>query len=220
MIIASHDHDHQVLIREYHHRLANQLQVMMGIVMKSRQAADRQGTLHLLTELEGRIRAFAGLNRLLAYPADAISLEDYCRDLCRLLVRAFGRDGITPNVSFDRIQLGPTEMMYVALMVVELTINELKHGLRQCAVGSFDVRLRHVADCAELMVSDDEPVPVTARPFPVPRMVEALAQRVGGDVIVLCARSYGVRVRFPLSDTAMGEDLLPCRLVHAELRTM
>jgi two-component sensor histidine kinase len=219
MIIARHDHgDHEVLLREYHHRLANQLQVMMAIVMKSRRAADRQGTLHVLTDLESRIRAFVSLNRLLAYPDDAASPEDYCRDLCRHLVKAFGREGITPHVAFDPIPLGPTETMYLALIVVELAINELKHGLRHCAVGSFDVRLRRTADGAELVVSDDEPVPVAAGPFPVPRMVEALARRLGGDVVVLCTGSYGVRICFPLADALMGESLVPYCVAHAELQ--
>ena len=193
---AFRETDHQVLIREYHHRIANELQVMMGIVTKSRRAPDRQSSLHILSALEDRIRAFVSVNRLLAHPDGSHPLPEHCAKLCRLLVRAFGRDGIVPRIDVEDLPLGPTEALYVALIVVELTINELKHGLREQTTGTFDIRLRRVAGGAELVVSDD--TPATAQLFPVPGMVQALAGRLGGHAIVVRGKGTGVRVQFPV----------------------
>ncbi len=202
IIAARHESDHQVLVREYHHRIANELQVMMSIVMKSRLAPDLQRSADILKQLEERIRAFACLNRLLAYPDGTHSLREECATLCALLVRAFGREGIVPRVDIEDVPLGPAETLYVMLIVVELTINELKHGLKQQSSGTFDIRLRRTADGAELIVSDDLPA---AGLFPVPRMAEALAGRLGGDVAVVRGKGTGVRVRFPID-----EPLDPC----------
>src|SRR5437879_10750676 len=100
--------DETVLLAEFNHRLFNTLQIIVAMVARCRRDADAAAIPVLLGELEERLRALGALHRLLAAtPPEAF--EDHCRKLCILLVRAFGREDVTPWVVMEDVDLSPEQ---------------------------------------------------------------------------------------------------------------
>jgi two-component sensor histidine kinase len=173
--------DETVLLAEFNHRLFNTLQIIVAMVARCRRDTDAAATPVLLGELEERLRALGALHRLLATtPPEAF--ENHCRKLCMLLVRAFGREDVTPWVVMEDVDLSPEQTFRLPLLMVELVTNVLKHSLAEQNGGVIWVELRQRRDAIELTVGDSRiaPGPMFA-PSPI---VKALAQGLNGEAFV------------------------------------
>ncbi len=189
--------DQPVLIQEFHHRLANEFQVMTTFIARCKRAATRNGVLPLLSELEERILAFATLNRLLANPQAITPYASYCETLCDLLIKAFGRDDVVAHVDMNDASLQATERLYIALMLVELVVNALKHGASRGHGEAIRVTLDVLRKHAELTVTNRRGRSAE-RQVALPRMVKVLAQQLAGTVSVTRDAGYQVQVHFPI----------------------
>jgi two-component sensor histidine kinase len=205
------DRDQQVLIQEFHHRLANEFQVMTSIVGRAKRAGARERRV-LLNDLEERIQAFSALNRLLADPQDVGTFDDYCRLLCGLLIKAFGRGDVAAELDFSEVPLPPNDRLYIALIVVELIMNALKHGGARGRGETIRVWLRVMRNRLELSVTNQDP-DASGCPSLVPRMVETLAQQLTGSVRVSHEGGYEVNVRLPIKSTPLTPSRTSVRLV-------
>ena len=205
------ERDQQVLIQEFHHRLANEFQVMTSIVGRAKRAGARERRI-LLDDLEERVQAFAALNRLLADPQDVGTFDDYCRLLCGLLIKAFGRGDIAAELDFSEVPLPPNDRLYIALIVVELIMNALKHSAARDSGETIRVWLRILRNRLELRVTNHDP-DAEGCPSPVPRMVEVLARQLTGCVLVTRGNGYEVNVRLPIEATPLTPSRTPVRLV-------
>lgn len=174
--------DETMLLVEFNHRMFNTLQIIGAMVARCRRDTDGRTTPELLGELEERLRALGALHRLLATTPRPEAFEDHCRNLCILLVRAFGREDVTPWVVMEDLDLSPEQTFRLPLLVVELVTNVLKHSLADQNGGVVWVDMRRRRDEIELTVSDSRtgPAPI----FAPSRIVEALAQGLKGEAFV------------------------------------
>ena len=173
--------DETVLLAEFNHRLFNTLQIITAMVAQCRRDTDGSATPVLLDELEARLRALGALHRLLAARPPE-SLENHCRKLCILLLKAFGREDVMPWVVMEDVDLSPEQTFRLPLLVVELVTNVLKHSLADQNGGVIWVDLRERRDDIELTVSDSRVTPGPMfHPSPI---VKALAQGLNGEAFV------------------------------------
>jgi two-component sensor histidine kinase len=185
------------LLAEFNHRLFNTLQLIASQVAYCARAGASASARPNLEALGRRVQALAALHRLLAFPV-GYDFEDYCKTLCRLLIAAFGRPKITPLVRMEVSELGRREERYLALLVVELVTNVLKHSLTEDCDGVVWIDLQARRGDFELSVWDSRKAPVRA--FAPPRVIEALARALGGHCYVHGRDNYRVVVRFPAPD--------------------
>ncbi|MGC1301212.1 MAG: sensor histidine kinase [Caulobacteraceae bacterium] len=185
------------LLAELNHRLFNTMQVIAAQVAQCSRADGATPVRPHLEALRDRIQALGALHRLLAYPA-CESFEEHCQTLCRLLIAAFDRSGVKAWVRMETVAIGRREERYLALLVVELVTNVLKHSLTEGSEGTLWIDLQVQRDGLELRVCDSRKAPV--RVFGPPRMAEALARALGGQALVCDRDGYAVVVRFPEPD--------------------
>jgi two-component sensor histidine kinase len=172
--------DETVLLAEFNHRLCTTLQIIAAMMARCREA-NGCATAVALSEFEERLRTLGALHRLLA-TAPLEALESHCRKVCILLVRAFGREDVTPVVAMDDVALTAEQMFRLPLLVAELVTNVLKHSLAEQNGGAIWVDLRRRGDDIELAVSDSRATPGPSfAPSPI---VEALAQGLQGEAFV------------------------------------
>jgi two-component sensor histidine kinase len=142
-----------------------------------------------------RLQALAGLHRLLAVGDRRGLLEDHCRELCILLVKVFGREDVTPWVQMEDIPLSCEQSLKIALIVVELVMNCLKHSLTNGNGGTIWIDLRRSFCGLELSVCDSLRAP--PKEGVTPRILAALARSLQGEVFVLDRDGYTAGVRIP-----------------------
>lgn len=121
----------EVLLREVHHRVKNNLQVLIYLIDMQAEAVKDPEVLHTLEELQGRTKAMALIHEKL-YQSESlaqIDFDDYLQDLTINLLYAQG-DGraISLHVDATNIFLNVNVAIPCGMIVNELVTNALKHA--------------------------------------------------------------------------------------------
>jgi PAS domain S-box-containing protein len=123
----------EVLLKEVHHRVKNNLQVVSSLLnLQSRFTTDPVA-LQAFRESQNRISAMSMLHTKLCQSDDLsnIPFGDYVAGLCETLLRSFGAgDAVDLRVSAQGVALSMDTAVSCGLIVNELVSNALKYGLR------------------------------------------------------------------------------------------
>ncbi len=152
----------EVLLREIHHRVKNNLQVIHSLLyLQSDAIRDRVDPLALdaFRQSEGRIKSMATIHDRLYRDNDLadIDFEDYLHALIPDLVRLYdGRARIATEIRAHGSRLGIDAAIPCGLIVNELVTNSLTHAFPDARPGRIEIALARTADNRfELMVADD-----------------------------------------------------------------
>jgi PAS domain S-box-containing protein len=116
----------EVLVREVHHRIKNNLQGVAGLLQQN--AARHPELATVLSEAVGQVQAIAQVYGLQVGASGPLAVAPLLRAIAASVQRTFGRT-ITVTVEGDVPQLLPeAESIPVALTVNELFTNAVKHG--------------------------------------------------------------------------------------------
>lgn len=167
MKIFSALREKEALLREIHHRVKNNLNLVTSLLdLQSSTIQDEQAQRAFL-ESQSRIRAIARLHEAIYRSADLARIDpgDYLQDLCHHLMIAYARkqDNISLLVDIEPLWLDLDTAVPCGLILNELVSNALKHafppgwqagetGARQPEVL---VSLRRVDDLLALEVTDN-----------------------------------------------------------------
>ena len=120
-----------VLVREIHHRVKNNLQVIVSLLsLQSNYTADPKA-LAAFEETEGRVRAIAHIHETLYATPDLAQIEfaAYLKNLVHelLTLHTVVPGGITLDLSAEEMVLDMEQAIPLGLIVNELVVNSLKH---------------------------------------------------------------------------------------------
>lgn len=136
----------EVLLREIHHRVKNNLQVITSILnLQSRHAEDSH-TRDVLEESRSRIQSMTMVYEQL-YQAEDLSRIDfrrYVRNLAGALHVSHhaNHEAIKLNTDVDDFQLDIGTAIPCGLIISELVLNSLKHAFPENTEGQIDVAFR------------------------------------------------------------------------------
>jgi two-component sensor histidine kinase/DNA-binding response OmpR family regulator len=150
----------EILLKEIHHRVKNNLQVISSLVnLQSRSVIDEEA-LKVLRQSLHRIRSVALIHEKLYHSADLarINLAEYIRNLAGYLLRSYGMcvETIALDVKTEDVLLGLDAAVPCGLILNELVSNSLKHAFPDGRRGHISIGL-----CAggggelTLVVADD-----------------------------------------------------------------
>jgi len=154
----------EVLIKEVHHRVKNNLQIVASLLRLQAQATKDQAAAAVLRESQHRVEAMAMIHEQLYGAADLreVKLAPQARLLMGNLFNSFGVDPsrICGEVVVDAGEddppvLGVDQAIPVLLILNELISNALKHGFPQERTGSIRVEAHSRDSRMELAVIDD-----------------------------------------------------------------
>ena len=158
-IIANALKDKDTLLREIHHRVKNNLQVISALLtLQSKHVEDDKAVL-ALQEGQGRVQSMALIHQDL-YQNDnlkGVNTKEYFEKLIENLVRTYVSDDKTIEVEYDidSILLDVDSMIPLGLVVNELTSNAIKHGLKNKDQGKITVELSEQDDQLYLKIRDN-----------------------------------------------------------------
>ncbi len=150
----------EVLLKEIHHRVKNNLQVMSSLLyLQSKNIKDIE-TLEMFQDSQSRVRSMALVHEKLYQSQDLarIDFAEYVRSLASYLFRSYGVNAnvIRLKISVDDVFLGVDTAIPCGLIINELVSNCLKHAFPGGRVGEIHIELR-VDDEGQfaLMISDN-----------------------------------------------------------------
>ncbi len=150
----------EVLLREIHHRVKNNLQVIQALIsLQSRRLKDEQAV-DMYKESQRRIRSMALVHERLYQSTNLsrIDFADYARSLVIHLFHSLLPDGRTVELAFDLepVALDVNTAIPCGLILSELVSNALKHAFPEGRSGEVRISLhRGPGAIIRLGVKDD-----------------------------------------------------------------
>jgi PAS domain S-box-containing protein len=150
----------EVLLREIHHRVKNNMQVISSLLsLQSRHVQD-PAVLEAFKESQRRIRSMALIHERLYQSSDfsRIEFSHYLRNLATHLFHSYqvNSDRIRLSLDAEEVFLNINTAIPCGLIVNELISNSLKHAFPEGRAGKLGVSLQRVAgDGYVIQVCDD-----------------------------------------------------------------
>lgn len=152
----------EVLLKEVHHRVKNNLQVITSLLRLEGQRSDQPGVRETLNTMQSRIRSMALLHETL-YRSDNLALVDlatYLTQLASQLTRSLlaGSSQVRLQINLAAVRMEIDQAIPCGLLVNELVTNCLKHGFPGGRSGVVRLDLQPVTKGGplfQLRVSDD-----------------------------------------------------------------
>lgn len=140
----------EVLLKEIHHRVKNNLQVISSLFrLQSRYTNDRHA-LEMFRESQDRVQSMALVHQKLYQSADLarIDFAEYLRSLTTSLLRSYQTDhqSITLTILVDDLFLDIDQAIPCGLIINELVSNSLKYAFPDNRTGAIQIELRRTVD--------------------------------------------------------------------------
>jgi two-component sensor histidine kinase len=145
------------LFRELQHRVANNLQIVAGLLRREQRSLERDsaGAIALETA-QGRLALMGRVHRRLHDPTAAdLPLGQYIEDLCRDLIKASDTPDVQLTVRAVPLRLDLESLMSVSMIVAEIVTNSLKHAFRGRTAGNISVTVGTRDRFCVLTIGDD-----------------------------------------------------------------
>ena len=150
----------EVLLREVHHRVKNNMQVISSLLALQSANIEDEDILEIFRESRGRIKTMAMVHEKL-YGSEELSkvdLSKYIDSLAHYLFQSFGIDSekIVLKKDIEKISLDINTAIPLGLLLNELISNSLKHGFPDKEKGEVRVSMVRTGDeRLKLVVSDN-----------------------------------------------------------------
>ncbi|MEG4276153.1 PAS domain S-box protein [Microcoleus sp. MON1_C1] len=140
----------EVLLKEIHHRVKNNMQIISSLLQLQAQYIEDEATLTLFEESQTRIHSMALIHEQLyqSENLDQIALSPYVENLVANLYQSFGC-GNTPiqfNLKVDPIYLNIETAIPCGLIINELVSNSLKYAFVLSLEGEIAIKFHEIND--------------------------------------------------------------------------
>jgi PAS domain S-box-containing protein len=203
--------ERQVLIREVHHRVKNDLQFISSMLnMQERRLSDGPA-IGALEDCRGRIQTIALIHESMYQSEDLVSLplSKDIRSLAASVVRVSSKPPGAVALEIetpDEITLDVDRAIPCGLILNELMTNALKHAFPGGRTGKLRVVLRREGDDRAALIVEDDGIGMPAEEEKPARnsmgfrLIRAFADQLGGELRVSRSPGTSVGVFFPLAD--------------------
>jgi two-component sensor histidine kinase len=200
----------EILLRELHHRVKNNMQVVSSLLAVQAAYSSDPHTTHELEESQGRIQSMALIHEQLHHSSDLARLDvgAYLDSLAAHLARSFGAPGaIAVSVDLKRPPPDLDQALVCGLIVNELVTNALKHALKHAAggEGQIHIDLHDEANGGRVLEVRDNGPGMDAAALEEERtlgltLVTTLAKQLAGRVSVDTRQGTTFRIEFPATE--------------------
>ncbi len=146
------------IIQEVHHRVKNNLQNIAAILrIQARRCESEEAKQHL-TDAVNRVLSMSVIHEFLSQDEHRpISLRDICQRIATQVAQVSSNpeQEIAIHVSGPNIRLPASQATPAAMVINELLLNAVEHGLRDRRKGHIQIELSDLGDAVELIVTDD-----------------------------------------------------------------
>jgi two-component sensor histidine kinase len=156
--IKLQDEEKTILVKEIHHRVKNNLQIISSLLrMQSNELKNQESKQHFQEAID-RILAMSLIHQKL-YQGESlakINLKDYFEDLILELIRLYDNNMVVNhNIILQLDKIGLKSIVPLGLLVNELVSNSLKHAFTYQSSGEINLNLEKRQDGVILKYSDN-----------------------------------------------------------------
>jgi PAS domain S-box-containing protein len=202
----------ELLLKEIHHRVKNNLQVVSSLLSLQSQSVTDKQTLDILQESQNRIRSMAMIHEKLYRSEDIakINFTEYIRSLSANLIRSYEAvsGGVRLDLNVEDINLGLDAAIPCGLIINELVSNSLKHafpaGCKSCK-GEINIQFLRIDDNKFMLSVSDNGIGISKdKDFRQTeslglQLVRILTDQLGGTIEL--SRRFGTEFKIIFSES-------------------
>jgi len=180
-----------ILMKEIHHRVKNNLQVISGLLELQGKKLDDETAKEALMEGRNRVRAIALIHQNLYQLENlsAIELSRFIKDLCRQVEMLYKKQQqVSINIDVPVLYLDIDSAVPLGLIMNELLSNSFKYAFNEIELGRIDLTIKLIAEGRyQLIYSDNGPgLPVDFDLYKTStlgiQLIYDLSRQIGGTV--------------------------------------
>ncbi|MGK4567488.1 sensor histidine kinase [Flavobacterium sp. 3HN19-14] len=150
----------ETLLREIHHRVKNNLQIISSLLNIQAQGIQDENVLSSLQEGQSRVQAMSLIHQNLYQSQfiNNVNIENYLKDLIQYLSDIFRESDkkIAISIEASGIEFDIDTAIPLGLIVNELVSNACKYAFENRQTGNINIKIEHINDVDyKLCVSDD-----------------------------------------------------------------
>lgn len=158
-IIQQQNDEIKTLIKEAHHRIKNNLQVVSSLIQfQAREVSDPE-IKNMFHDLQSRVHSIAAIHEKLYRSSNLkdVNIPEYISLLVHELIENYSVDkDIHLQVKIAPVNISVKTLVPLGLLINELVANSLKHGFKDRTEGNIEIRLERLeGNRFRLTVSDD-----------------------------------------------------------------
>ena len=158
-IISKNLEEKELLLREIHHRVKNNLQIISSLLSIQSRGIEDKRALEAVNVSRNRVKSMALIHQDLYREDNLMGIEahDYIAKLTRSLFNSYrvDEDRVQIDIKIDELRLDVDTSIPLGLILNELITNALKYAFPDERQGNILIRLQQVGEALELEVADD-----------------------------------------------------------------
>ena len=211
-MIATSLHEKETLLKEIHHRVKNNLQMVSSLLSLQGEFIEDSAALDAIEMSRQRVRSMSIIHQRL-YLRDEVSplvsAREYLGQLTGELLSTLNVSGqaIRLEKTIDNIDLDIDRLIPLGLVANELITNALKHAFTDREAGRLEVSFQRQGADLVFSVADDghgSPTELTGRPDSFGNLlIRTFAEQLEGELTVDRKNGTSVILRFPAAEKAL-----------------
>jgi len=196
----------EVLLREIHHRVKNNLQVISSLLKLQAGYAGYETVAVMFKESQDRIRSMALVHEKLYQSEDlaSIGLDEYIHHVINALFRSYGvnTNKIAAKIDVEAVRLEVDTAIPCGLIINELVSNSLKYAFPEAKKGEIKIMLRSTDENEiQLTISDNgvgipDDLDLTNTESLGLKLVCILVDQIGGELEIDRSAGATFRIKF------------------------
>ncbi len=158
-LLSAKNTENELLLKEIHHRVKNNLEVVSSLLALQSAQADDLSTKNAMRESQNRVRSIGIVHQKLYTGKNpgAIEMKDYFLNLSENILDSFGaEDRVKIELAMEKLHVDIDTAVPLGLIVNELITNTLKYAFPPGQIGHVRIKLeKHTNNVLHLEVSDD-----------------------------------------------------------------
>ncbi len=201
----------EVLLKEIHHRVKNNLQVISSLLNLQASFLEDKRVAEALRDSQNRVKSMALIHELLYHSGalNKIDFQDYMRSLVSHVSGSYkNRNDISIDIDIDDIIFNVDFAIPCGLIVNELLANSMKHAFPQGGPGNVLIKLKKTSrDGIPLMrltfndngIGLPEDIDVDSTRSLGLQLIKMLTQQIKGELSTITGTGEGVQfsITFP-----------------------
>ncbi len=149
----------ELLLREIHHRVKNNLQIINSVINLQSDKTQDSELNEVLAELKGRISSIALTHQMLYQKgtSSSVVLCEYLQTLIAQIYKSYENENINVNFSCNNKEfiISIDTAIPLGLLVNEIMTNAFKHAFKKTKKGIIDINANVLSKQVELTIKDN-----------------------------------------------------------------
>ena len=157
--IKAQSHRLEIMMKELHHRVKNNLQIVSSLLSLQTYRVQDEGTVLVLKESQQRVQAMSFIHQRLYKKESltAVNMKEYLTDLAESLVSSYGfnRDEFDLLLSVEKEMMDIEQALPIGLIINELMTNALKYAYGSVSRPALHIVLTEDASNTTFSIKDN-----------------------------------------------------------------